>query len=87
MDTIKGSTESITTKTKRSVNKMYLLKNITGYEIEIDDQSYQPDQEIELNQLPSTKDIIVYNDGDCNVFISDGYVTHNGITVCEIYIS
>ena len=65
----------------------YLLKNETGFEIELNGNQYSENAVIELNELPSKKEIIVFNDGDCEVFLSNGYKTNDGIIVLQIYIN
>ena len=63
-----------------------IYTNKTGFEIEVEGTSVAIDGEITLEEEVNPKEIIVYNDGGCNVYISNGYTTNGGVKIVEIYI-
>jgi hypothetical protein len=75
---------------------MLIIKNETGFKVELNEgedvKSKRIFLENEVMEFESESDfcrtsqVIVYNESDCKVYISNGYTDSNVIKQVEIYI-
>ncbi len=73
-------------------------KNLTGFQIELSDASteileanngksnFKNEETFVLLETSVYPEIIVYNDGDCETFFSNGYFDANGDKQIEFYM-